>query len=194
MPDRRTYAAVIAACALLAGCSSTAQVGDTSPQDALTRTLEPGERPAVPDLGGTSLDGRKILLSDYRGKVVVLNVWAHWCGPCRLEAPELEKIQKEWSPRGVQVLGIANDSSRAEALTFQRDHHLGYPSLHDPAGRQVLRLPRGLVSTQTLPLTVVIDREGRAAAVRIGMTSESRMAKVLEPLLPAAAASGGPGR
>ncbi|MYR60444.1 redoxin domain-containing protein [Streptomyces sp. SID625] len=194
MPDRRTYAAVIAACALLAGCSSTAQVGDTSPRDALTRTLEPGERPAVPDLGGTSLDGREIQLSDYRGKVVVLNVWAHWCGPCRLEAPELEKIQKEWSPRGAQVLGIANDSSRAEALTFQRDHHLGYPSLHDPAGRQVLRLPRGLVSTQTLPLTVVVDREGRAAAVRIGMTSESRMAKVLEPLLPAAAASGGPGR
>ncbi|WP_037862360.1 TlpA family protein disulfide reductase [Streptomyces sp. NRRL S-340] len=191
MPERRRCAAVIAACAVLAGCSSAGQDAGSGPRDVLTRTLAAGDRPAVPDLTGTSLEGREIHLSDYRGKVVLLNVWAHFCGPCRAEAPELDRIQREWSARGVQVLGIADDSSRTAALRFQQEHHLSYPSLHDPAGKQVLRLPHGLVSTQTIPFTVVVDPEGRAAAVRIGTTSETRMAKILTPLLPGPAKAAG---
>ncbi|MFJ5307588.1 TlpA family protein disulfide reductase [Streptomyces sp. NPDC088350] len=184
MTTRRAYAAVAAACVVLAGCSSPVASGDASPGDPLTRTFEDGRRPAVADLAGTSLDGDRIRLSDYRGKVVLINAWASWCGPCRAEAPELRLIQETWSGRGLQILGLDNDSSRAAGLAFQKSHRLAYPSLHDPSGKQALRLPRGLVNTQVMPYTIVIDTEGRAAATRMGAVTRNQLAKVVEPLLP----------
>ena len=185
MSVRRVGAVVVAGCAVLAGCSSPAPISDASPGDPLTRTFEEGKRPAVADLTGTSLDGDAIRLSDYRGKVVLINAWASWCGPCRAEAPELKKVQAEWGGRGLRVLGLDNDGDRAAGLAFQKDHHLAYPSLHDPAGEQALRLPRGLVNTQALPYTIVIDPTGKVAATRMGAVTRAQLAKVLEPLLPA---------
>ncbi|WP_405873231.1 TlpA family protein disulfide reductase [Streptomyces sp. NBC_00005] len=180
---RRTYAAVAAACAVLAGCSSPDPVSDASPGDPLTRTFAAGERPALPDLAGTSLDGDRIRLSDYRGKVVLINAWASWCPPCRAEVPELERIQKKWGGRGLRVLGLDNDGSRADGLAFQKEHHLQYPSLHDPAGKQILRLPRGLVNRQGLPFTIVVDPTGKVAATRMGRVTQEQLAKVVVPLL-----------
>jgi len=193
---RRLYATAAAACAVLAGCSSPtpAPVGDTSPGDPLARTLKEGERPDAPDFAGTSLDGDQVRLSDYRGKVVLVNAWASWCGPCRAEAPELKSIQEKWGSRGVRVLGLDNDTNRAAGLAFQKEHRLGYPSLHDPSGKQLLRLPHGLVNTQSLPFTIVVDPAGKVAATRMGMVSESQMAKIINPLLAATGkGSGKPG-
>ncbi|MGW3492908.1 TlpA family protein disulfide reductase [Streptomyces sp. NPDC001020] len=191
---RRPYLAVAAACVVLAGCSSPDPVGDTSPGDRLTRTMKEGERPTAPDLAGTSLEGDEVRLSDYRGKVVLVNAWASWCGPCRAEAPELKRIQEKWGSRGVQVLGLDNDTSRAHGRAFQREFRLGYPSLHDPSGKQVLRLPHGLVNTQSLPFTIIVDPAGKVAATRMGMVTESRMAEIITPLLTAAGkGSGKPG-
>lgn len=181
---RRACVTVAAACAVLAGCSSPAPVSDASPGDPLTRTFQEGKRPAVADLAGTSLDGAAIRLSDYRGKVVLLNAWASWCGPCRAEAPELKLIQETWGDRGLRVLGLDNDSSRSAGLAFQKDHHLAYPSLHDPSGKQALRLPRGLVNTQVMPYTIVIDPAGKVAATRMGAVTRNQLAKIVEPLLP----------
>ena len=183
MTTRRAYAAVAAACVILAGCSSPGASSDASPGDPLTRTFEDGRRPAVADLAGTSLDGDRIRLSDYRGKVVLINAWASWCGPCRAEAPELKLIEETWSDRGLQVLGLDNDTSRAAGLAFQKSYHLAYPSLHDPSGKQALRLPRGLVNTQVMPYTIVIDRTGKVAATRMGGVTRTQLAKVVEPLL-----------
>jgi thiol-disulfide isomerase/thioredoxin len=185
---RRPYAAVAVAvaCVMLAGCSTTDLVGDTTPGEPLTRTLEEGERPAAPDFTGTTLEGDEVHLSDYRGKVVLVNVWASWCGPCRAEAPELKRTQEKWAARGVHVLGIDNDNSRADGLAFQKEFQLGYPSLYDPAGKQALRLPHGLVNTQSLPFTIVIDPAGKVAATHMGAVTEPQMAKVIAPLLAAA--------
>ncbi|MEV6546278.1 TlpA disulfide reductase family protein [Streptomyces sp. NPDC051665] len=185
MTTRRAYAAVAAACVILAGCSSPAPSSEAGPGDPLTRTFEDGRRPAVADLAGTSLDGDAIRLSDYRGKVVLINAWASWCGPCRAEAPELKLIQETWGDRGLRVMGLDNDSSRSAGLAFQKDHHLGYPSLHDPSGKQALRLPRGLVNTQVMPYTIVIDQEGKVAATRMGAVTRNQLAKIVEALLPA---------
>jgi thiol-disulfide isomerase/thioredoxin len=182
---RRAYAAVAAACAILAGCSAPEPISDASPGDPLTRTFKEGERPAAADLAGTSLEGDKVRLSDYRGKVVLINAWASWCGPCRAEAPELKKIREKWGGRGLRVLGLDNDRSRADGLAFQKSFHLAYPSLHDPSGKQALRLPRGLVNTQALPYTIVIDPAGKVAATRMGAVTETQIAKIIEPLLPA---------
>ncbi|MEU6254199.1 TlpA disulfide reductase family protein [Streptomyces sp. NPDC047043] len=180
---RHTYAVVVAACVLLAGCSSKEPIGDTTPGDPLSRTFEEGERPAAPDLAGTSLDGKAVRLSDYRGKVVVLNAWASWCPPCRAEAPGLQEVQKKWGGRGLQVLGLDNDGSRADGLAFQKQHRLGYPSLHDPSGKQILRLPRGLVNTKGLPFTIVVDRSGKVAATRMGEVTQAQVTKMVTPLL-----------
>ncbi|WOX09450.1 TlpA disulfide reductase family protein [Streptomyces sp. N50] len=182
---RRAYAAVAAACVILAGCSSPGATGQASPGDPLTRTFEEGRRPAVADLTGTSLDGDPIRLSDYRGKVVLINAWASWCPPCRAEAPQLKLIQETWGDRGLSVLGLDNDNSRAAGLAFQKSFDLAYPSLHDPSGKQALRLPRGLVNTQSMPYTIVIDREGKVAATRMGAVTRTQLAKVVEPLLTA---------
>ncbi|MFI5884475.1 redoxin domain-containing protein [Streptomyces sp. NPDC051554] len=184
MTTRRAYTAVAAACVILAGCSSPEAVSDAGPGDPLTRTFKEGRRPAVADLTGTSLDGDAIRLSDYRGKVVLINAWASWCGPCRAEAPELKLIQETWGDRGLRVLGLDNDSRRSAGLAFQKDHHLGYPSLHDPSGKQALRLPRGLVNTQVMPYTIVIDPAGKVAATRMGAVTRNQLAKIVEALLP----------
>jgi len=176
-------AVVAAACLTLVGCSSQAPTGDVSAGDPLTRTWKDGERPALPDLAGSSLDGDKLRLSDYRGKVVLINAWASWCPPCRGEAPEVRRVQEKWGGRGVQVLGLDNDSRRSAGLAFQKRYHLDYPSLHDPSGKQLLRLPHGLVSTNGLPFTIVVDPEGRVAAARMGPVTEAGLAKVLAPLL-----------
>lgn len=175
--------AVTAAGALLAGCSSAQPIGETSAGDPLSRTLKEGERPAAPDLAGTSLEGKAVRLSDYRGKVVVLNAWASWCPPCRAEAPELKNVQKKWGGRGLQVLGLDNEGSRDAGLAFQKQHDLGYPSLHDPSGKQLLRLPHGLVNTRGLPFTIVVDRSGRVAAARTGEVTRAQLAKLVTPLL-----------
>ncbi|MEV7435424.1 TlpA family protein disulfide reductase [Streptomyces griseoviridis] len=169
--------------ALLAGCQAPAPVGDSSPGDPLTRTWKEGDRIAAPDLAGTSLDGDPVRLSDFRGEVVLVNAWASWCGPCRAEAPELERIRRKWSGRGLRVLGVDNDSSRDGGRAFQQDVGLGYPSLHDPLGKQLARLPKGVVNTRGLPYTIVVDPAGKIAATRTGQVTEARLAVVFGPLL-----------
>lgn len=126
----------------------------------------PAQRGQVPELSGEDLmvPGERIALSDFAGKVVVLNVWGSWCGPCRAEMPELQEVHDKTKASGVQLLGIdVRDPSRDVAADFVRNVGVTYPSIYDPPGRSLLAL-RGYPHN-VVPSTIVLDRRHRVAVI-----------------------------
>ncbi|MGW1638349.1 TlpA family protein disulfide reductase [Streptomyces lavendulae] len=147
----------------------------------------PQARPPAPALTGTDLDGNPISLAAFRGEVVVLNVWGSWCAPCRAEADDLALLSGEVRGAGVRFLGInTRDRDRDAARSFVRAHGLDFPSLHDPTGALLLRFPPEVLNPQTIPSTLVVDREGRVAVAIGGAVSAGR----LKPLIDRVAAEG----
>src|SRR3954469_2428704 len=151
-------------------------------QRADNRTLDEavakGQRPvapsrALPVLGAT---GQKSLAS-FRGKPVILNFWASWCDPCRIEAPLLEQAQHRLAARGGTVLGVTYRDASPDSEKFVRKFDLTYPSLRDVDGQ--LAKDYG---TRALPETFVIDRTGRVAAIQRGVVDrrflDAALAKV----------------
>lgn len=192
----RRLALAAAALALLAGCSTSKDAVDTSgefqfvaPNGQTTiRYDDPADRGAVTGLSGDSLlqPGTTIGLDDYAGRVVVLNIWGSWCGPCRTEAPDLEFVAQQTAPLGAAVLGIDVRDDRAAASDLVRDSGLTYDSIYDQAGRSLAALhglPRNIV-----PLTIVLDEQHRVAAVYL---STIRVAEVI-PLVQGLAAEPSP--
>ena len=184
----------LAAVALLAaaGCGSSTAASGTGGGDgtqfvqgngAIT-AVAVGDRKAAPDISGTTLTGEKLSLSDYRGKVVVLNVWGSWCSPCRAEAPGLEKVYESTKAKGVQFLGInTRDPDEAPALAFERSFEITYPSLYDPAGKLILKFPKGSLMPQAIPSTLVIDRRGRIAVRALTALTAEELRSALDPVI-----------
>ncbi|MGX1636937.1 TlpA family protein disulfide reductase [Streptomyces sp. 021-3] len=147
-------------------------------------TVDKGERKDAPAIGGETLDGATFDLADHKGKVVVVNVWGSWCAPCRAEAPNLVKVAEDTADQGVQFVGInTRDSNKGPAIAFEKDYEVGYPSLYDPQGKQILRFPRGSLSPQAIPSTVVIDRDGKIAARTLQAVSEKQLRAMIDPVL-----------
>ncbi|MFB6613888.1 TlpA disulfide reductase family protein [Streptomyces sp. NPDC085524] len=147
---------------------------------AAATVVDSDARPAAPALAGDDLDGKPVSLSEFRGQVVVLNVWGSWCGPCRAEADDLERLGERTRDQGVRFLGInTRDRDRAAAQSFVRAHGLEFPSLHDPAGELLLRFPPELLNPQTIPSTLVIDRRGRVAVSIGGAVTEEELAPLV---------------
>jgi cytochrome c biogenesis protein CcmG/thiol:disulfide interchange protein DsbE len=154
--------------------------GDTTLDDAVAR----GERPPAPPLELPPLGGEGTRsLADYRGKVVVLNVWASWCTPCRDESPLLERWHQKIKPRGGLVLGIDVQDIDSDARNFIREYKLTYPHVRDKEGDD-MRSSYGVVG---YPETFVIDRRGRVAALQRGPVDDEFMRQAVEPLLNEAA-------
>ena len=126
-----------------------------------------GDRGSIGDLSGPDLmvDGKTTSLSDFEGKVVVINLWGQWCGPCRGEADDLEKVYEATKDSGVAFLGInVRDGQKDKAQDFVIDNKVGYPSIYDPAMRTLIALG-GNFPTSVIPTTLVLDRQHRVAAV-----------------------------
>ncbi|WP_328547310.1 TlpA disulfide reductase family protein [Streptomyces platensis] len=147
-------------------------------------TVKKDQRQPAPELSGESTTGKKLDVADYKGKVVILNVWGSWCGPCIAEAPNFSKVANETKDKGVQFLGInTRDSEKSQATSFEEEHKVPYPSLFDPTGRLMLRFPKGSLNPQSIPSTIAIDRHGKIAARSIGPLAEDDLRKMVEPLI-----------
>ena len=116
--------------------------------------------------GPSLTDPAKTLsLEDFSGQVVVINVWGQWCGPCRSEISELEKVYEQTKAQGVGFLGIdVRDNNRQAAVDFVVDHKVTFPSIYDPAMRTMIAFG-GKYPTTVIPSTLVLDRQHRVAAV-----------------------------
>ncbi|BDM73798.1 hypothetical protein HEK616_72850 [Streptomyces nigrescens] len=190
---RRRRIILLAAGAAAASLSLSACGDGASGGSAQTRfvqgkdgvdTVKKADRQPAPDLSGETTTGKKLDVADYKGKVVILNVWGSWCGPCIAEAPNFAKVAKETSGKGVQFIGInTRDSEKSQATSFEEEHKVPYPSLFDPTGRLMLRFPKGSLNPQSIPSTIAIDRHGKIAARSIGPLTEDELRSMVKPLI-----------
>jgi thiol-disulfide isomerase/thioredoxin len=163
--------AALAALLILASCAGTGadeqtrsagQVGYPEVPRNLTRVV-PDQRKEVPTVSGPALGSNQtISTQDYRGKVVVINVWGSWCPPCRKEAPDLQHASVE-TKDVAQFVGITSkDYDPAPAEAFVRSFKITYPSIYDPTGKVLLAFA-GDLPPSAIPSTLIIDRQGRLA-------------------------------
>ncbi|MDG5485608.1 TlpA disulfide reductase family protein [Mycolicibacterium gadium] len=178
-----------ALCIALAGCSTGT---DAVAQGGTFEFVAPGGKTDIaydpPDsrgrpgpLSGPDLmdPDRTISLDDFAGKVVVINIWGQWCGPCRTEMPQLQQVYDATRAQGVEFLGIdVRDNNRQAAVDFVIDRKITFPSIYDPPMRTMIAFG-GRYPTTVIPSTVVLDREHRVAAVFL----RELLAEDLQPLV-----------
>jgi len=124
---------------------------------------------AAPDFELKSLDGKQVRLSDYRGRAVLLNFWATWCAPCKIEMPWFVDLQKQYAAQGLQVIGVAMDDSGEETIAkFAQQMGVNYPVL---IGKEAVGDAYGGV--EFLPTTFIIDRQGKVVDRVFGLVGRS---------------------
>lgn len=145
----------------------------------------PADRKPVAEIAGPDLldpDTTLNLQQDHAGEVVVLNTWGQWCGPCRAEVDDLQRIQDEFGPQGATVFGInLRDPNRQKPVDFVEDNGVTYPSIWDPSNAAVAAL-RGF-PTSVVPTTLLLDKQHRVAAVFLVEITDDQLNDSIERLL-----------
>lgn len=190
---RRWVVAAAVVAGLLTGCSgrdAVAQGGTfefVSPGGKTDIFYDPPQSRGRPGpLSGPSLTdpARTLSLNDFPGQVVVINVWGQWCGPCRAEIGQLQRVYDATRDAGVSFLGIdVRDNSREAAQDFVNDRHVTFPSIYDPPMRTLIAFG-GKYPTTVIPSTLVLDRQHRVAAVFL----RELLAEDLQPVVQRVAA------
>ena len=154
---------------ILAGC--------TGPGSAAPQGITEGTR--ARDFELQSLNGDPVALSDYRGSVVLVNLWATWCGPCRAEIPDFEAAYQARKDEGFVVLGVNLEESPETVEPFLAEFEVTYPVVLDERG-QVMKEYRG----RGLPMSFIVDREGVIQVRHMGLLTAGQLDDYLAKLLP----------
>jgi peroxiredoxin len=167
----RVLALIVLAGALLTSCAPP------SPKRAASSSDK--SRKAAPDFTLTDANGASVKLSDYKGKVVLLNFWATWCGPCKIEIPWFIQFEKAYKDRGFITLGISMDENGWKAVKpFVSQTAINYPVM---IGND--RLEELYGGIDSLPSTFLIDREGRIAFMHLGLVARRDYEAEIQALL-----------
>jgi thiol-disulfide isomerase/thioredoxin len=165
-------AAVLGAALVLAGCSSSDPVKAAAVKPA-------AERKQAPDFSLKDSYGRTLKLSDYKGKVILLDFWATWCGPCKIEIPWFIEFERKYKDQGFAVIGVAMDDEGWQVVNpFVSDLGINYRIVE--GNDSVAQLFGGV---EALPTTFLIDRLGRIAAVHVGLASKGDFEDGIRQLL-----------
>lgn len=171
----------------LSGCTASSagkdsqtgsETGYVAGDNQLTRVPVEDRKPAPVISGPSVADSEKTISSaDHAGKVIVVNVWGSWCGPCRKEAPDLQAASVETKDQA-QFIGIdSRDSGVAQPRAFQRANKIDYPSIYDPDGSQVVKFEN--LPPSAIPSTMVIDEHGRVAVRILGPISKATLVDII---------------
>ena len=173
---RSSFLLIAAAAAILSSCSGS----KTAPTRSASYAKASKDRKPAPDFTLKDASGASVKLSDYRGKVVLLNFWATWCGPCVIEIPWFQEFEQQWKSKGFEVVGVSMDEDGWSAVKpYITAHKLNYRILlgNDSVGQ----LYGGL---DALPTTFLIDRDGRFAfPPHIGLAGKNEYSSEIESLL-----------
>ncbi|NUM48291.1 MAG: redoxin domain-containing protein [Anaerolineales bacterium] len=141
-----------------------------------TSIYAPEKGNPAPDFALENLDGERIALETLRGKVVLLNFWATWCGPCRVEMPALESRHQQY-PEQLAVVGIDFDEAKEDVAAFVEEFALTFPILLDPGA-----VVQDAYRVRGYPTSVFLDEDGTVQIVHIGIMSEDQLDAYLQEL------------
>ena len=174
MSSRISYAlwtSLLAVSALVGGCSS-------SPKRTSATADDPNRKPA-PNFSLPDANGIRVTLADYKGKVVLLNFWATWCGPCKIEIPWFIEFNKTYQDRGFAVLGVSMDDDGWKSVKpYLAEKKIDYTVV---VGNDQVSKSYGDIDS--LPTTFIIDRDGRVAFVHMGLVGKDTYEKEIRSLL-----------
>jgi len=126
------------------------------------------------------LGGRDVKLSSYKGKVILLNFWATWCGPCKIEIPWFNEFHQKYKDRGLVVLGISADDTVEQLKPFVAEYKMSYPVL---VGKGREDVQEALGPVWGLPTTLIIGRDGRTCHKHMGLAKKAEFEKGILGLL-----------
>jgi thiol-disulfide isomerase/thioredoxin len=180
----RGAAAGGAALLLLVACGASSAPSGTAPDPGINKVgatvFAPSGRTTLSPISGKTLSGTTLALTSLRGHVVVLNVWASWCVPCKAESPALVQVQRATAADGVDFVGVDENDLASSAKAFLKSIGSDYPNLADPEGQLLAQLR---LLPPDVPGSLVLDRKGRVAARVIGPTTAAQMTALVQQVV-----------